>query len=211
MRRGHPSRGAARMREKLRRLHGDIPPRRSALRTACSTAMLAGESLRAWRRLRWLRPPLGVWVAKSQYERVRQCGAVLLALATVVRFIACPTTSLGVLVKPATLLKFHKALAERKYWLLFSFLASPQARSERTLPRAHRGHRRNEAAQSAFRLRAHCSADSSCLRHRDRQGCRSPRAREALPARRLRNQWPLLADIRRAGQGQPVERRSVPL
>ena len=40
---------------------------------------------------------------------------------------------------------------------------------------------------------------------------RSTRAREALRASRLRNRRPLLADIHRAREGKPVERRPVPL
>jgi hypothetical protein len=51
---------------------------------------------------------------------------------------------LGALVKPATLLKFHKALVDRKYRLLFS--SSSQAGSQRSLGGTHRGHRRDEAA-----------------------------------------------------------------
>src|SRR6202521_5698716 len=133
-----------------------------------------------------LRPRL--WEANSQYDGIRLCGAVLRALAVVVPFAPCATSSsspstllvtcvkllrrggrravaaeslmlkhqllianrsrqrapnltsidrfllglttlfvslrriakLGTLVKPATLLKFHKALVDRKYRLLFS-------------------------------------------------------------------------------------------
>jgi hypothetical protein len=37
---------------------------------------------------------------------------------------------------------------------------------------------------------------------------KSPGARQTLPPR-LRNQWPVLADIHRSCQGQPLERRSL--
>ena len=38
---------------------------------------------------------------------------------------------LGALIKPSTLLKFHRALVDRKYHLLYFFLvASPQTRSQ---------------------------------------------------------------------------------
>ena len=47
---------------------------------------------------------------------------------------------LGALIKPATLFRFHKALVDRKYRLLFSSsLPSPQTRPQRSLGRTHRG------------------------------------------------------------------------
>ena len=88
---------------------------------------------------------------------------------------------------------------------LFFLVASPQTRSQRSFCGTHRGHRRDEATQSQVWLCAHRPADRSCLRHHDRQRCRSPRAREALSARRSRISWPFLADVHRAGQGQPLE------
>ena len=60
---------------------------------------------------------------------------------------------LGALLKPATLLKFHKALVERKYRLLFSsFVASPQTRSQRSFGGADRRHCRDEAVTRRARL-----------------------------------------------------------
>ena len=72
-------------------------------------------------------------------------------LTTLDRFVLGLTTlflsprripKLGALVKPATLFKFHKALVDRKYRLLFSSsLPSPQTRPQRPLGGTHRGDR----------------------------------------------------------------------
>jgi putative transposase len=74
---------------------------------------------------------------------------------------------LGALVKPATLFKFHKALVDRKYRLLFS----SHCRHRKPGPKGPSAELiaaivRTEAAQSRVRLRAHRPADRSRLRHR---------------------------------------------
>ena len=87
------------------------------------------------------------------------------------------------LLSPATLLKFHKALIKRKYSPLFS--CSVRGRKpgpKRPFGGAHRGDRRAEDPQSSVRLRSYRAADRLRLWHRDRQGCRAPSARQALPA-----------------------------
>ena len=64
------------------------------------------------------------------------------------------------LIKPATLFKFHRALVDQKYRLLFFFFSQPtHAGSERAIPGTHRGDRRDEAPQSALWLRANRPAD----------------------------------------------------
>jgi ParB-like nuclease domain len=52
---------------------------------------------------------------------------------------------------------------------------------------------------------------SGRFQHRDRQRYRSPRADEALSARRLRISWPFLADVHRTDQVQPLESGPIPL
>ena len=87
---------------------------------------------------------------------------------------------LRALIKPATLLRFHRALIDRKY--RSRFCTAPQARPQRALPGTHRGNREDETPQSRIRLLAHRPANLSRRWHRDRQRCRTPRAREALPS-----------------------------
>src|SRR5437867_5412693 len=118
---------------------------------------------------------------------------------------------LGVLIRPATLLKFH-GLGRSKIppALLLLLLPSPQTRSQRPLPATHRGNRRDEAPQSQVRLRAHRPAALSRVRRPARQRCRSPCARQTLPTR-AGCPWPVLADIHWPRQGQPLEPRSVSL
>jgi hypothetical protein len=105
--------------------------------------------------------------------------------------------NLLVILRPATLFKFHKALVDRKYRLLFSSsFASPKTRSQRPGSGIHRGDRRNEVPQSQILLCAHRAAALSCVRRGPRQGCRAPRARETLPAC-ARRRWPFAVEFHR--------------
>ena len=102
------------------------------------------------------------------------------------------------LIKPATLLKFHKALVDRKYGLLFSSSShrsrpGPKGPPLELISAIVELKRR----QSLVRLCTHRAADLSCLWRRYRQRCCASRAHEALPSRRLPNQWPVMADIHR--------------
>ena len=105
---------------------------------------------------------------------------------------------LGALVKPATLFKFHKALVDRKYRLLFS--PSPHRRKpgpkgpSRELIAAIVEMKRRNPRFGCVRIAQQLA---SCLRRRHRQRRCAPRAREVLPTRRLRNQRPFLADLHR--------------
>jgi hypothetical protein len=90
---------------------------------------------------------------------------------------------LGALIKPATLFKFHKALVDRKYRLLFSSSLrrrkpGPKGPSAELITAIVELKRRNPQV----RLCTHRPADLSCFRRQHRQRCRAPRAREALPA-----------------------------
>ena len=101
---------------------------------------------------------------------------------------------LGTLVKPATLLKFHKALVDRKYRLLFS--SSPH----RQKPGPKGPAAQLVAAIVAMKRR---NPRSGCVRIAQQisHAFGAPRARKALPTRRLRNRWTFLVDIHRACQG----------
>ena len=73
---------------------------------------------------------------------------------------------LGALIKPATLLKFHKALMDRKYRLLFS--PSPYRRKpgpKGSFRGTYRGRCRDETAQSELGLPENRTADHISLRH----------------------------------------------
>src|SRR5256886_10107793 len=59
-------------------------------------------------------------------------------------------------------------------------------------------------------LSPHRTGDCPRLRHRYRQRHRPPGARETLSTR-SRNRWPVLAELYRTYEGQPVVCRSVPL
>ena len=74
----------------------------------------------------------------------------------------------------------------------------------------HRRDRRVQAPQSPCWLSPHRTGDCACLWHRYRQRHRPPRAREALSTW-SRKRWPVLAELDRAYEGQPVERRFVSL
>ena len=88
---------------------------------------------------------------------------------------------LSVSIRPATLLKFHKALVHRKISPTV-LLVTPEAKAwpERAVRATHRGHRRDEAPQSEVRLCPHRPADRLRLWHRDQQRCRAARARHTL-------------------------------
>jgi hypothetical protein len=93
---------------------------------------------------------------------------------------------IAIALKPATLMRFHQALTKLKYHLLFVSRRQP------------------------LWLSPHCTGDCARPWHRYRQRRRPPCAREALSTR-VRNRWPVLAELHRACEGQPVECRSVPL
>ena len=91
---------------------------------------------------------------------------------------------LGVIIKTATLHKFHKALVNRKYQLLVSSSTRPcKPGPKGPSPRIDCGNRRNEAPQSQNWLHAHRPADLICLWPRHRQRCRASRTGEALSSR----------------------------
>ena len=88
----------------------------------------------------------------------------------------------AIVLKPATIMAFHRALVKRKYRLLFT-------------PRQHRkpgpkGPARElitaivemKQQEPEIWLPADRSAALLYIRRRDRQGCRAPCARQALPA-----------------------------
>src|SRR5471030_1427294 len=89
-----------------------------------------------------------------------------------------PKIAIG--IRPSTLLRFHRALIQRKYRLLFTPRARQRPGPKGPLEGTHRSDPRNEASQSTLRLSAHCPADSSCVRRRDRQGRRASHPRSAL-------------------------------
>ena len=85
-----------------------------------------------------------------------------------------------------------------------------QARAQGSYRRIGRGHRGDEAKESALRLPTDCRSGGSGFRCPRRQTPGPARAGEALPTEsRLRRS--VLADIPRSQQGQPLERRPVSL
>ena len=117
---------------------------------------------------------------------------------------------LAVILKPRTLFRFHEALKKRKYRWLFSSgghrRPGPKGPSKELIDAIVEFKRRNP--------RVGCPRIAQEIAHAFgidyRQGHRPPGARETLSTR-SRNQWSVLAELYRAYEGQPVERRSVPL
>src|SRR5450759_4270523 len=87
---------------------------------------------------------------------------------------------------------------------------SSASRPAGTVEGAHRRDRRDQTPQPPCWLSPHRTAACARLWHRYQQRHRPPGARETLSTRG-RNRWPVLAELYRACEGQPVERRSVPL
>src|SRR5262245_10994003 len=119
-------------------------------------------------------------------------------------------SKLAVVLKPRTLLRFHEALKKRKYRWLFSSGGHRRPGPKGPSKGTHRHNRRVQAPQSPCWLSSHRTGDCACLWHRYRQRHCPPRAREALSTW-SRNRWPILAELYRAYEGQPVERRFVSL
>src|SRR5207253_8826716 len=117
---------------------------------------------------------------------------------------------LAVILKPRTLLRFHEALKKRKYRWLFSSgghrRPGPNGPSKELIDTIVEFKRRNPPCW----LSLHRTADCARLWHRYQQRHRPPGARETLSTRG-RNRWPVLAELYRACEGQPVERRFVSL
>ena len=117
---------------------------------------------------------------------------------------------LAVILKPRTLLRFHEALKKRKYRWLFSSggnrCPGPKGPSKELIDAIVEFKRRNPPCW----LSPHRTGDCACLWHRYRQRHRPSGAREALSTR-SGNRWSVLAELYRAYEGQPVERRFVSL
>src|SRR4030081_3330897 len=87
---------------------------------------------------------------------------------------------------------------------------SSASRPEGTVEGTHRRDRRVQTPPPPRSRSPHCTGDCARLCHRYQQRHRPPGARETLSTGG-RNRWPVLAELYRTCQGQPVERRSVPL
>ena len=99
----------------------------------------------------------------------------------------------AIVLRPSTILNFHRTLRTRKYRLLFS----PKRR--RTGPKGPpqstgRRHRRDEAAQPQVGLSADRTTDRARLCGRHRQGRGAPSARHALSTGTPLG-WSVLADV----------------
>ncbi len=114
----------------------------------------------------------------------------------------------AIVLKPPTILDFHRILRPRKYRLLFS----PKRRG-RTGPKGPS----TELVDAIVEMKQRnpvwgcprdCAADRSDLRHPDRQGRCPPCARNALSAG-TRLEWSVMADVPGACERQPVEHRHV--
>ena len=84
----------------------------------------------------------------------------------------------AIVLRPSTILEFHRALRTRKYrWLFFTH--APSHRPPRTVQRTGRCHRRHDAAQPQVGLSADRPTDRARLCGRHRQGRGAPSARYA--------------------------------
>ena len=115
----------------------------------------------------------------------------------------------AIVLKPSTLLSLHQALTESKVSATLLTEAKAQARSKGTVQRTHRSRCANKTAQSHLGLSANCSADYPGFRHPNRQRRCPQDSRQSLSAGT--RFWSLLADLRWASEGQPLEYRSVPV
>jgi hypothetical protein len=140
--------------------------------------------------------------SRSRAPRLTPCARLLFGVGA---FLVAPNRlpKIAIGIRPSTLLRFHRALIQGKYRLLFT----PRVRQRPgpkgpALEGTHRSDPRNEAPQSALRLSAHCATDGSCVRRRDRQGRRASHPRSALPTS-LRNRGTILALAHRRYEGRP--------
>ena len=117
---------------------------------------------------------------------------------------------LAVILKPGTLFRFPRGAQEMQVSVAFLVGRSSGPRPERTVEGTHRRDSRDQTPQPPRWLSPHRTGDCARLWHRYQQRHRPPGARETLSTRG-RNRWPVLAELYRACEGQPVERRSVPL
>ena len=105
----------------------------------------------------------------------------------------------AIVLRPSTILEFHRALRTRKYRWLFSPTrrrTGPQGPSK-ALGRCHRRH---EAAQPPVGLSADRTTDRARLCGRHRQGRGAPSARYALSTGTPLG-WSVLADVPGACEG----------
>ena len=114
----------------------------------------------------------------------------------------------AIVLKPSTLLRFHKLLVKRKYRASFFAQTQKTTGSEETGPGTHRRRRCNETPESHLGLSSNCPADLTRVRRRDRQRrCRQD-SRRTFSARigKFRS---VMAHVPWAYKRQFVERRSV--
>ena len=113
---------------------------------------------------------------------------------------------LAVILKPKTLLRFHEALKKRKYRWLFSSgghrRPGPKGPSKELIDAIVEFKRRNP--------RVGCPRISQEIAHAFGIDIDKDIVRRVL-AKYSRNRWAVLAELYRASEGQPVERRSVSL
>src|SRR5450432_2209786 len=142
---------------------------------------------------------------KQQLLVINRSRARAPNLTTLDRFVLAMTTlfirphripTLAAILKPATLFKFHKALVERKYRLLFSSSFRGKRNPGPKGPSAELITGIAEQISHAFGV----LIDKDVVRRA---------LTKTFSAGRL--QWPFLADVYRTDQGQPLESGSVPL
>src|SRR6516225_7533152 len=106
--------------------------------------------------------------------------------------------------------RLPRGAQETQIPVAFLIGSSSAPRPKRAIERTHRRDRRVQAPQSPCWLSPHRAGDSACLWHRYRQRHRPPSARKTLSTR-SGNRWSVLAELYRAYEGQPVERRFISL
>jgi putative transposase len=112
----------------------------------------------------------------------------------------------GIVLKPSTLLRFHRALTTRKYRYLLSSTSRPEG------PQSRRDGRRgrHETTESHLGLSTYRAPDHVGLRRAHEQG-RGPAYSSRAVHAETRRGGTVVADAARSCEGQLVERGSVPM
>ena len=115
----------------------------------------------------------------------------------------------AVIVRPSTLLRFHRALVDRKYSRLFSnsFLKERQqaVRPEGSIARSHQCRCRTQAAKPKVWLSTHRVHNQHHFRCRDQQRYRAAYSRATLQTQIRQHSGALLALAIGPQQRQPLE------
>ena len=130
-------------------------------RTVIAESLLLKHQLLILNRSRRKAPPL-----RALDRILLGLGAILVSPQRILK--------VAVAVRPATLLRFHRALVRRKYQWLFSSKTGHRPGPKGPIKGTDCGSPRTQMPQSALRLPSHCSTDFARLRPGNRQGRGAP-------------------------------------